>query len=59
MSVHIAWQYDKLPHFNAEAAPNESDQMAWEVEALSVELRQYIQEDNWRFEQEVDEWEEE
>ncbi|KAK7798754.1 hypothetical protein U0070_024534 [Myodes glareolus] len=30
-----------------------------EVEALSVELRQYIQEDNWRFEQEVEEWEEE
>ncbi|XP_027267900.1 ubiquitin carboxyl-terminal hydrolase 28 isoform X12 [Cricetulus griseus] len=50
---------DKLPHFNAEAAANESDQMAGEVEALSVELRQYIQEDNWRFEQEVEEWEEE
>ncbi|XP_041494366.1 ubiquitin carboxyl-terminal hydrolase 28 isoform X8 [Microtus oregoni] len=50
---------DKLPHFNAEAAPNESDQMVGEVEALSVELRQYIQEDNWRFEQEVEEWEEE
>ncbi|XP_052615816.1 ubiquitin carboxyl-terminal hydrolase 28 isoform X4 [Peromyscus californicus insignis] len=50
---------DKLPHFNAEATPNEADQMAGEVEALSVELRQYIQEDNWRFEQEVEEWEEE
>ncbi|XP_028617934.1 ubiquitin carboxyl-terminal hydrolase 28 isoform X1 [Grammomys surdaster] len=50
---------DKLPHFSAEAAPNESDQTAGEVEALSVELRQYIQEDNWRFEQEVEEWEEE
>ncbi|XP_076781195.1 ubiquitin carboxyl-terminal hydrolase 28 isoform X5 [Arvicanthis niloticus] len=50
---------DKLPHFNAEVAPNESDQTAGEVEALSVELRQYIQEDNWRFEQEVEEWEEE
>ncbi|XP_064231500.1 ubiquitin carboxyl-terminal hydrolase 28 isoform X8 [Aotus nancymaae] len=49
---------DKLPHFNAEAAPNESDQMS-EVEALSVELKHYIQEDNWRFEQEVEEWEEE
>lgn len=24
-----------------------------------MELRQYIQEDNWRFEQEVEEWEEE
>ncbi|XP_062053021.1 ubiquitin carboxyl-terminal hydrolase 28 isoform X6 [Lepus europaeus] len=50
---------DKLPHFNAEAAPNESDQMLGEVEALSVELKHYIQEDNWRFEQEVEEWEEE
>nr|XP_012608762.2 ubiquitin carboxyl-terminal hydrolase 28 isoform X6 [Microcebus murinus] len=49
---------DKLPHFNAEAAPNESDQMS-EVESLSVELKHYIQEDNWRFEQEVEEWEEE
>lgn len=50
---------DKLPHCSAEAAPSESDQTAGEVEALSVELRQYIQEDNWRFEQEVEEWEEE
>ncbi|XP_045412495.1 ubiquitin carboxyl-terminal hydrolase 28 isoform X6 [Lemur catta] len=49
---------DKLPHFSAEAAPNESDQMS-EVESLSVELKHYIQEDNWRFEQEVEEWEEE
>lgn len=44
---------------SSEAAPNESDQTVGEVEALSVELRQYIQEDNWRFEQEVEEWEEE
>lgn len=50
---------DKLPHCSAEAAHSESDQTAGEVEALSVELRQYIQEDNWRFEQEVEEWEEE
>ncbi|XP_071472815.1 ubiquitin carboxyl-terminal hydrolase 28 isoform X3 [Marmota flaviventris] len=50
---------DKLPHFNAEAAPNEADRMLGEVEALSVELKHYIQEDNWRFEQEVEEWEEE
>ncbi|XP_021562055.1 ubiquitin carboxyl-terminal hydrolase 28 isoform X5 [Carlito syrichta] len=50
---------NKLPHFNAEADPNESDQMLGEVEALSVELKHYIQEDNWRFEQEVEEWEEE
>ncbi|XP_054448254.1 ubiquitin carboxyl-terminal hydrolase 28 isoform X5 [Pteronotus mesoamericanus] len=50
---------DKLPHFNAEATPSESDQMIGELEALSVELKHYIQEDNWRFEQEVEEWEEE
>uniref|UniRef100_A0A7N5K9S8 Ubiquitin carboxyl-terminal hydrolase 28 n=2 Tax=Ailuropoda melanoleuca TaxID=9646 RepID=A0A7N5K9S8_AILME len=50
---------DQLPHFNAEAAPSESDQMLGEVDALSVELKHYIQEDNWRFEQEVEEWEEE
>ncbi|XP_019063765.1 ubiquitin carboxyl-terminal hydrolase 28 isoform X5 [Fukomys damarensis] len=50
---------DKLPHFNAETAPNESDQMIGELEALSVELKHYIQEDNWRFEQEIEEWEEE
>ncbi|KAM6172162.1 ubiquitin carboxyl-terminal hydrolase 28 isoform 17-T17 [Erethizon dorsatum] len=50
---------DKLPRFNAETAPNESDEMAGELEALSVELKHYIQEDNWRFEQEVEEWEEE
>lgn len=52
-------------HFNSvfvlvsEAAPSESDQMLGEVDALSVELKHYIQEDNWRFEQEVEEWEEE
>lgn len=33
--------------------------MLGEVDALSVELKHYIQEDNWRFEQEVEEWEEE
>lgn len=33
--------------------------MLGELEALSVELKHYIQEDNWRFEQEVEEWEEE
>nr|XP_013010991.1 ubiquitin carboxyl-terminal hydrolase 28 isoform X10 [Cavia porcellus] len=50
---------DKLPHVNAETSPDESDQMIAELEALSVELKHYIQEDNWRFEQEVEEWEEE
>ncbi|XP_020845400.1 ubiquitin carboxyl-terminal hydrolase 28 isoform X5 [Phascolarctos cinereus] len=49
---------DKLPHFTTEAAATEPDQMLKEVEALSVELKHYIQEDNWRFEQEVEEWEE-
>lgn len=54
-----------VPHFNSvfvlvsEAAPSESDQMLGEVDTLSVELKHYIQEDNWRFEQEVEEWEEE
>ncbi|XP_069894595.1 ubiquitin carboxyl-terminal hydrolase 28 isoform X5 [Dipodomys merriami] len=48
---------DKLPHFNA--APSEPEQMLGELDALSVELKHYIQEDNWRFEQEVEEWEEE
>ncbi|KAM4828441.1 ubiquitin carboxyl-terminal hydrolase 28 isoform 3-T3 [Thomomys bottae] len=48
---------DKLPYFNA--APGEPEQMLGEVDALSVELKHYIQEDNWRFEQEVEEWEEE
>lgn len=33
--------------------------MLEELDALSVELKHYIQEDNWRFEQEVEEWEEE
>lgn len=50
---------DNLPHFSAEASSSESEETAGEVEALSVELRQYIQEDNWRFQQEVEEWEEE
>nr|KAF6325982.1 ubiquitin specific peptidase 28 [Myotis myotis] len=50
---------DKLPHFSAEAVANESDQMLGELEALSLELKHYVQEDNWRFEQEVEEWEEE
>ncbi|XP_055963567.1 ubiquitin carboxyl-terminal hydrolase 28 isoform X4 [Sorex fumeus] len=49
---------DKLPHVNADAARKEADQMLGEVEALSVELKHYIQEDNWRFEQEIEEWEE-
>ncbi|NXS31578.1 UBP28 hydrolase, partial [Pomatostomus ruficeps] len=37
----------------------EARQLQKEVEALSPELRHYIQEDNWRLEQEAEEWEEE
>ncbi|XP_063273937.1 ubiquitin carboxyl-terminal hydrolase 28 isoform X2 [Prinia subflava] len=37
----------------------ESRQFQKEVEALSPELRNYIQEDNWRLEQEAEEWDEE
>ncbi|NXE39134.1 UBP28 hydrolase, partial [Ptilorrhoa leucosticta] len=37
----------------------EGRQFQKEVEALSPELRHYIQEDNWRLEQEAEEWEEE
>ncbi|KAK2504676.1 hypothetical protein MC885_017907 [Smutsia gigantea] len=54
----LMYTNDHLPHFSAEAASSESDQMS-EVEALSAELKHYIQEDNWRFEQEIEEWEEE
>ncbi|NXR63680.1 UBP28 hydrolase, partial [Rhadina sibilatrix] len=37
----------------------EDRQFQKEVEALSPELRHYIQEDNWRLEQEAEEWDEE
>ncbi|XP_036253333.1 ubiquitin carboxyl-terminal hydrolase 28 [Molothrus ater] len=37
----------------------EARQLQKEVEALSPELRHYIQEDNWRLEQEAEEWDEE
>ncbi|NXP17848.1 UBP28 hydrolase, partial [Scytalopus superciliaris] len=37
----------------------EAGQFQKEVEALFPELRHYIQEDNWRLEQEAEEWEEE
>uniref|UniRef100_A0A8C0B6Z1 ubiquitinyl hydrolase 1 n=1 Tax=Buteo japonicus TaxID=224669 RepID=A0A8C0B6Z1_9AVES len=51
---------DKVPAF----LPDEDDcseagQFQKEVEALPPELRHYIQEDNWRLEQEAEEWEEE
>ena len=38
---------------------SEVGQLQKEVEALPPELRHYIQEDNWRLEQEAEEWEEE
>ncbi|XP_035871541.1 ubiquitin carboxyl-terminal hydrolase 28-like isoform X2 [Phyllostomus discolor] len=50
---------DRAPHSDAEAAPSESEERLGELEALSDELKHYIQEDNWRFEQEIEEWEEE
>ncbi|XP_057346289.1 ubiquitin carboxyl-terminal hydrolase 28 isoform X8 [Manis pentadactyla] len=48
---------DSLPHFSAEAALGELDQMSGEVKALPAELKHYVQEDNWKFEREVEEWE--
>ncbi|XP_060139021.1 ubiquitin carboxyl-terminal hydrolase 28-like isoform X3 [Zootoca vivipara] len=46
----------KLPHFAAADYVNGQTQR--EVESLPLELQHYIQEDNWRLEQEVAEWEE-
>uniref|UniRef100_A0ABM5EQK5 ubiquitinyl hydrolase 1 n=1 Tax=Pogona vitticeps TaxID=103695 RepID=A0ABM5EQK5_9SAUR len=45
----------KLPHF---AADDGEGQIQKEVDALPLALRRYIQEDNWKLEQEVAEWEE-
>ncbi|NWY57826.1 UBP28 hydrolase, partial [Chionis minor] len=51
---------DKVSHFLAdEDDGSEVGQFQKEVEALPPELRHYIQEDNWRLEQEAEEWEEE
>lgn len=47
---------DLLP---GEGDGSEVGQFQKEVEALPPELRRYIQEDNWRLEQEAEEWEEE
>ncbi|KAM9217111.1 ubiquitin carboxyl-terminal hydrolase 28 isoform 3-T3 [Leptosomus discolor] len=41
------------------AEGSEAGQFQKEVEALPPELRHYVQEDNWRLEQEAEEWEEE
>ncbi|XP_052553195.1 ubiquitin carboxyl-terminal hydrolase 28 isoform X9 [Tympanuchus pallidicinctus] len=51
---------DKASHVVAgEGDGSEVGQFQKEVEALPPELRRYIQEDNWRLEQEAEEWEEE
>uniref|UniRef100_A0A8C3L3E5 Ubiquitin carboxyl-terminal hydrolase n=1 Tax=Chrysolophus pictus TaxID=9089 RepID=A0A8C3L3E5_CHRPC len=51
---------DKVSHVVAgEGDSSEVGQFQKEVEALPPELRRYIQEDNWRLEQEAEEWEEE
>uniref|UniRef100_A0A452HVH1 ubiquitinyl hydrolase 1 n=1 Tax=Gopherus agassizii TaxID=38772 RepID=A0A452HVH1_9SAUR len=51
---------DKLSHFIADDADNaETGQFQKEVELLPSELQNYIQEDNWRLEREVEEWEQE
>ncbi|XP_068515470.1 ubiquitin carboxyl-terminal hydrolase 28 isoform X2 [Anas acuta] len=51
---------DKVSSFVADEDDGpEVGQFQKEVEALPPELRHYIQEDNWRLEQEAEEWEEE
>nr|XP_006133671.1 ubiquitin carboxyl-terminal hydrolase 28 isoform X3 [Pelodiscus sinensis] len=52
---------DKLPHFVADDDDDDAKagHFQKEVEALPLELQNYIQEDNWRLEQEVEEWEQE
>ncbi|XP_067421747.1 ubiquitin carboxyl-terminal hydrolase 28 isoform X3 [Emydura macquarii macquarii] len=58
---------DQLPHFVSGAGTKTADggsdaemgQFQKEVEALPPELQHYIQEDNWKLEQEVEEWEQE
>ncbi|NXL61741.1 UBP28 hydrolase, partial [Chordeiles acutipennis] len=51
---------EKVSRFAADRDDgSEVGQFQKEVEALPLELRHYIQEDNWRLEQEAEEWEEE
>ncbi|NXI27315.1 UBP28 hydrolase, partial [Sterrhoptilus dennistouni] len=51
---------DHLSHAGADEDEGpEARQFQKEVEALSPELKHYIQEDNWRLEQEAEEWDEE
>ncbi|NXR75607.1 UBP28 hydrolase, partial [Pycnonotus jocosus] len=49
---------DQVSRADEDEGP-EARQLQKEVEALSPELRHYIQEDNWRLEQEAEEWDEE
>ncbi|XP_074783705.1 ubiquitin carboxyl-terminal hydrolase 28 isoform X2 [Athene noctua] len=55
--MYISDQVSRLAADEDEGS--EAGQFQREVEALSPELRHYIQEDNWRLEQEAEEWEEE
>uniref|UniRef100_A0A8C3V2Q8 ubiquitinyl hydrolase 1 n=1 Tax=Catharus ustulatus TaxID=91951 RepID=A0A8C3V2Q8_CATUS len=48
-----------LMYISDQVSRAEARQFQKEVEALSPELRHYIQEDNWRLEQEAEEWDEE
>ncbi|NXY66790.1 UBP28 hydrolase, partial [Callaeas wilsoni] len=51
---------DQVSHVGADEDEGpEARQLQKEVEALSPELRHYIQEDNWRLEREAEEWDEE
>ncbi|XP_077695869.1 ubiquitin carboxyl-terminal hydrolase 28 isoform X1 [Eretmochelys imbricata] len=51
---------DKLSYFVADDDDDaETGQFQKEIELLPPELQNYIQEDNWRLEQEVEEWEQE
>ncbi|XP_074793008.1 ubiquitin carboxyl-terminal hydrolase 28 isoform X3 [Natator depressus] len=51
---------DKLSYFVADDDGDaETGQFQKEIELLPPELQNYIQEDNWRLEQEVEEWEQE
>uniref|UniRef100_A0A8C8E6C6 ubiquitinyl hydrolase 1 n=1 Tax=Otus sunia TaxID=257818 RepID=A0A8C8E6C6_9STRI len=55
--MYISDQVSRLAA--AEDEGSKAGQFQKEVEALPPELRHYIQEDNWRLEQEAEEWEEE
>ncbi|NXX95449.1 UBP28 hydrolase, partial [Centropus bengalensis] len=56
----LMYIHEKAPAFLPDTDDgSEAGQFQKEVEALPLELRRYIQEDNWRLEQEAEEWEEE